>query len=173
MGDGAPGGRSGAGNLGTPASPLRIFTRIGGGVSNSNSSTGERTPDDAFTPREAATAMLGSAFGQSHEDRTMGSSSRPSSSHKVHGENSHAAASRAAKAAARIGRQGGHYHALPSHWRGHDSSPSSVGSPITPDSGGQEDTGALRSLPLVGSAGSQVACTPEPFRPFHNSRDYG
>ncbi|KAJ2079325.1 hypothetical protein H4R24_003857 [Coemansia sp. RSA 988] len=170
MSDGTPGGRSGSGNLGAQASPLRIFTRIGGGTSNS--SAGEHTPDDVFTPREAASTMLGSSFGQSYEDRTMGSSSRPSSSHKAHGENSHTAASRAAKAAARIGRQGGHYHALPSHWRGHDSSPSSIGSPVTPDSGGQEDANALRLLPLVNSAGSQVACTPEPFRPFHNSRDY-
>ncbi|KAJ2825551.1 hypothetical protein IWW50_002799, partial [Coemansia erecta] len=154
MGDGSSGSRSTSGNLGGPASPLRIYTR----VNNS-----EHREDHSPGPRDGS-ALLGSAFNRA-DDGGSEHGSRPSSSH--------AAAGRTGKAAApRGGRHGTHYHPLPSHWRGHESSPSSMGSPVTPDSGGSEDIGMQRMLPLVSSMSSQVAYTPEPFRPFHNSHSY-
>ncbi|KAJ2852618.1 hypothetical protein IWW36_000247 [Coemansia brasiliensis] len=160
MGDGSSDSRSTSSNLGAPASPLRIFTR----VNNSDSIPEDCSPG----PREAAHALLGNAFSRSADDESD-HGSRPSSSHTAAVGKS----SRAVAAPPRAGRHGGgHYHPLPSHWRGQDSSPSSVGSPVTPDSGGSEDPGAPRILPLVSSAGSQVACTPEPFRPYHNSHSY-
>ncbi|KAJ2629675.1 hypothetical protein H4R22_003179, partial [Coemansia sp. RSA 1290] len=157
MGDGSSDSRSTSGNLGAPASPLRIYTRV-----NNNDIPEDHSPG----PRGAAHALLGNAFSRPVDDESD-HGSRPSSSHKAAGKGSRAAA------VPRAGRHGGgHYHPLPSHWRGQDSSPSSVGSPVTPDSGGSEDPGAPRILPLVSSTGSQVACTPEPFRPYHNSHSY-
>ncbi|KAJ2421441.1 hypothetical protein GGF47_003969, partial [Coemansia sp. RSA 2524] len=154
MGDSGSGSRSTSGNLGAPASPLRIYTRVNGG---------EHKDDFSPEPRDA-NAMLGGASSRIVEDGSE-HGSRPSSSH--------AAAGRTGRAAApRSGRHGTHYHPLPSHWRGQESSPSSVGSPVTPDSGGSEEIGMQRMLPLVSTLSSQMAYTPEPFRPFHNSHTY-
>ncbi|KAJ2119746.1 hypothetical protein IW147_005629 [Coemansia sp. RSA 720] len=153
MGDSGSGSRSTSGNLGAPASPLRIYTRVNGG---------EHKDDFSPEPRDA-NAMLGASNRTVEDGSEHGS--RPSSSH--------AAAGRTGRAAApRSGRHGTHYHPLPSHWRGQESSPSSVGSPVTPDSGGSEEIGMQRMLPLVSTLSSQMAYTPEPFRPFHNSHTY-
>ncbi|KAJ2162654.1 hypothetical protein GGF46_000527 [Coemansia sp. RSA 552] len=163
MGDGTPGSRSTSGNLGHPASPLRIYTRVG---SAGEHAAGDRSPG----VREPANSLLGSAFARPPDDGSSDHGSRPGSGHRRQGEPS-AAAARTGRAAPRLTRHPGHYHPLPSHWRGHESSPSNVSSPVTPDSGGSED-GPMRALPLTSSAGSQATYTPEPFRPFHNSSDY-
>ncbi|KAJ2305808.1 hypothetical protein IWW52_006347, partial [Coemansia sp. RSA 2704] len=122
MGDSSAGSRSTSGNLGPPGSPLRIFTRI---------TDNEHAADDPSPGlREPTSALLSSTYSRQPDDGSD-HRSRPSSSHAPRTSKTVAAA------APRVGRPGGtHYHPLPSHWRGQESSPSSMGSPVTPDSGG-------------------------------------
>ncbi|KAJ2471295.1 hypothetical protein GGI02_002361 [Coemansia sp. RSA 2322] len=143
MDDGTSGARSGAGNAGTPTSPLRIYTRV---------NSGERDKEEASPqPRGATNALLSSAFSRPYEDEDCGSTSgRPAAVAAVR------AGLKADKGVGRVGRHGAQYHPLPSHWREHDSGSSGIGSPITPEGGGGgggDELGVARTVgPTMGLA---------------------
>ncbi|KAJ2593967.1 hypothetical protein H4R99_005942 [Coemansia sp. RSA 1722] len=162
MGDNSSGTRSKQGRQGSAGSPLRIYTRATDG-NGAQDNTVSKT-------REAATEHLSSAFSRPYDAESASG---------INGGDAQAAG-KANRVAPRVGRHGAPYHPLPSHWRELESGSSSVGSPVTPDSGGGDDLLVARSLQPMGQSVSQpgaastsqpVALTIDPSRSYHNPRD--
>ncbi|KAJ2401749.1 hypothetical protein GGI23_001186 [Coemansia sp. RSA 2559] len=110
-------------------SPLRIFTRLGG---HTQGGTATAAKDEQSAHRSDTTnVLLSNAFVQPYDDDDgeaagQGRAGQGAGAHTT-------SQSAGGKQAPRMGRQGAQYHALPSHWREHESGSSSTASPVTPE----------------------------------------
>ncbi|KAJ1666922.1 hypothetical protein EV178_001836 [Coemansia sp. RSA 1646] len=154
MGDNSSGSRQAQG----PAnSPLRIFTKLG--HTQSDSGNGALQDDRSPHTRDTTNILLNNAFLQPYDDDGNGDSAAQSRAGRHGAAAPNTTGHRSGKQAQRVGRQAAQYHALPSHWRDHESGSSSTASPVTPEGaeGGVQAYTTIRDANAARVAAKQAA----------------